>query len=199
MPSFVSSRHSEPLDNVKTRNETHNPALGRLHRKPRVRRTCPRNFLFHLASLRDPRPCHRPRSAGQLHRFDNGEETRPLCRSLRLQQVAHRGKRSGAAAKRHPGFGFNQPPFNPEGVVQSTVEPFQGSPLPPTANPAPALRLPWAMLFNRFAVGPIRRDRNENGPIVRTPLFCIWSRVVSAPRSACRPLKRKRIVSRISG
>ena len=53
------------------------------------------------------------------------------------------------------------------------MEPFQGSRFFPNRQPRAALRLPWAMLFNRFAVGPIQSDRDENGPIVhiRFPSF----------------------------
>ena len=47
------------------------------------------------------------------------------------------------------------------------MEPFQGSQFFPNRQPRAALRLPWAMGLNRFAVGPIQSDRDENGPIVR--------------------------------
>jgi hypothetical protein len=48
------------------------------------------------------------------------------------------------------------------------VEPFQGSQFLPNRQPRAALRLPWAMGFNRFAVGPIHCHSDESGPIVPT-------------------------------
>ena len=73
-------------------------------------------------------------------------------RTLKASHHIAQGKRSGVAAKRHPGFGFNDPCFNPVRVAQTVVEPFQGSRFFPNRQPRAALRLPWALLFNRFAV-----------------------------------------------
>ena len=77
------------------------------------------------------------------------------------------GERSGEAAQRYPGFEPGIPRSNPEGVVQPIVEPLQGSPVYANRQPRAALRLPWALLSNRFAVrslGSRARCAQQRGP-----------------------------------
>ncbi len=89
-------------------------------------------------------------------------------RTLKASHNIAQGKRSGVAAKRHPGVRVQRPCFNPVKVASTVVEPFQGSQFFLNRQPRAALRLPWAMLLNRFAVEALQWYRDENHPIVRT-------------------------------
>ena len=60
------------------------------------------------------------------------------------------------------------------------MEPLQGSEFFPNRQPRAALRLPWAMVLNRFAVEPIQWDRSENSPIVHTCFFVLLSALAIA-------------------
>jgi hypothetical protein len=80
------------------------------------------------------------------------EEDGPIFTPKALRNIAQ-GQRSGAAAKRHPGFVSQPSRVNPNGVAESAAEPRWGSrPLAELQPRVVAARQPWAVIWNRFAV-----------------------------------------------
>ena len=72
--------------------------------------------------------------------------------TLKASHIAAQGKRSGAAAKRHPGFQVRSLSPTRNGLQKFLWNPFRVRSLYRNPQPRVALRLPWAILCNRFAV-----------------------------------------------
>jgi hypothetical protein len=86
--------------------------------------------------------------------------------TLKASHPIAQGKRSGGAAKRHPGFGFDNHISTLKGLHKRCGT-LSGFAIRPYRQPRAALRLPWVILFNRFAVGWNQCNRNENSPTIR--------------------------------
>jgi hypothetical protein len=108
--------------------------------------------------------------------------------TLKASHKTAQGKRSGVAAKRHPGLRSEDRVSTLKGLHRALWTPFR-VPLFGASSPRAALRLPWAILSNRFAVGPAERDRNEKPVIVQASFPSLgagFSRVRPNPLPSCR-------------
>ena len=72
--------------------------------------------------------------------------------TLKASHNSAQGQRSGAAAKRHPGFPANRGFPTRNGLQKFLWNPYRVRSLYRNPQPRVALRLPWATIWNRFAV-----------------------------------------------
>ena len=77
--------------------------------------------------------------------------------TLKASHNIAQGKRSGIAAKRHPGYRAENLVPTRNGLHKSLWNPFRVRLVYVTPQPRAALRLPWAMICNRFAVRAVKR------------------------------------------